>query len=88
MINCLIGIPIVIFVYGVAFYYFYLFFKNSYNFKFRNPISIYIENKFILKYFKNRVAIWFANFLTNSTAALAYLVLWFLSFGMTIECFK
>ena len=88
MINCLIGIPIVIFVYGAAFYYFYLFFRNPSNFKFRDPISIYIKNKFILKYFKNKIAIWFASLLIGLIVAITYLGLWVLSFGMTTECFK
>ena len=88
MIYCLIGIPVVIFCYGIAFYYFYLFFKNPSNFKFRDPISTYIQNKFILKYFKNRVVIWFINFLFSLIVAITYLGLTVLSFGMTTECFK
>jgi hypothetical protein len=87
MIYCLIGIPIIIFVYAAAFYYFYLFFKNR-TFKLRDPISTYIENKFTIKYFKNRVAIWFVNFLIRLIVALTYLSLTVLSFGMTTECFK
>jgi ABC-type uncharacterized transport system permease subunit len=88
MINCLIGIPVVILAYGVSFFYVYLYFKNPNTFKFRDPISTYIENKFILKYFKNRLAIWFANFLISLIVAITYLALTVLSFGMTVECFK
>jgi hypothetical protein len=87
MIYCLIGIPIIIFVYAAAFYYFYLFFKNR-TFKLRDPISTYLQNKFILKYFKNRVAIWCLNFLISLSVAVSYFILWLTSFGMTTECFK
>jgi hypothetical protein len=88
MIYCLIGIPVVIFCYGIAFYYFYLFFKNPSTFKFKDHISIYIENKFVLKYFKNRIAIGFTNLLIRLIVAITYLGLTVLSFGMTTECFK